>query len=628
MYGLDSFILTPPFSILASILLIFSCDALGVYITRILGFEVRPIKWMRWQAPIIGAALLSVIFYPFALLGIAYLSVFKFVAFFLIAISLLHLVLMGKEYKNYIYKMSCWLKSYFFWKILLLCLMLSYFLLTLSPITNADSLDYHVGTALHILNNGSMPVTPEWFHSRLSGNGEVLNAIGFSIGAEQFGSLLQLTGLVGIVGLIYHAVPSLKNKHNESWRLLLVMAAVSAPVLLFLIGSVKPQLLPIGMTSFALALCLFPSMLSLDKQMISKTFVLICMLVMVASQAKISFLLGGGLVGFLAIYIMAKNKLYIPMIIIGCTSFLFIILPPIAWKVVHFGGGWVESLVTPFPGDWYGTAEFETSLRNYRDSIIWFPFSLIVPSGLGVLSTIIGIGVGLFIFVKPTNEQPLKVVVVLSAVFIIIAATFGPPTSRSYLEPYFWLLMVLGFQGIPNAISKCLIWFQGGIVLQSFLTLSMCWYGIVSSLPGALTSSGRISVMENLANGYSVMRWVDSTVPANAVVLSEHRAIGLVPRKAVSLDWMKHIEADKVKSTPYLYQIKNNGVTHLLVQGENYKESEYVRFYSSCLTGKAIKSDLLPIATRNPFNKGREYVAWLIPFNANLLPDCVLKTNE
>ena len=97
MYGLDSFILVPPFSILASILLILSCDALGVYFTRILGFDVCHIEWMRWQAPIIGAVVISVIFYPFALLGIAYLSVFKSVALFLIGISLLHLVLMGKE---------------------------------------------------------------------------------------------------------------------------------------------------------------------------------------------------------------------------------------------------------------------------------------------------------------------------------------------------------------------------------------------------------------------------------------------------------------------------------------------------------------------------------------------------
>jgi len=62
MYGLDANIIQPPFSAIISILLTLACDYIGVVvILRFLKINTFNIKWMRWQAPIIGAALLSVI---------------------------------------------------------------------------------------------------------------------------------------------------------------------------------------------------------------------------------------------------------------------------------------------------------------------------------------------------------------------------------------------------------------------------------------------------------------------------------------------------------------------------------------------------------------------------------------
>ena len=508
-------------------------------------------------------------------------------------------------------------------------LLLSFALFSLSPITNADSLDYHVGVALHILETGSMPVTPEWFHSRLAGNGEVLNAIGFSVGAEQFGALLQFCGLLGITGMIYHAgsfinLKDTDDKINEAWRLLIVLVAISAPVLVFLVGSVKPQLLPIGMTTLALVFSIVLSKNNIDKKQSLTCFFFICILTMVASQAKVSFLLGGGLVGIFAVYLMVKKNLTFLAITLGIFAFVIIMLPPAIWKVVFFGGSLFESLFSPLPGGWYGTNEFESFLRDYSDSNIWFPFSLVFPARAGLLSTVIGGGVFLFIFIRINRHIVLKQMVLLSIVYLIFAIFLGPSTSRSYLEPYFWLLIVLAIQGMPALISNNIKWFKGGVVLQSVLTMAMCWYGISTFLLGSFSPHGRVSVMRNLANGYSLMRWVGDVLPANAVVLSSHRAIGASPRKAISLDWMKHAELDQIKSIPYLMRIKESKVTYLVITEQNYEASRYVKFYSQCLVGEAIKSPPLKSATRNPFNKKGNYTAWVIPFDSQLLPNCVL----
>ena len=69
MYGLDSFVLDPPFSAIVSILLIIGCDSLGICVLYISGLQIPGIKWPRWQAPMLGVLALSVIFYPIPILG-------------------------------------------------------------------------------------------------------------------------------------------------------------------------------------------------------------------------------------------------------------------------------------------------------------------------------------------------------------------------------------------------------------------------------------------------------------------------------------------------------------------------------------------------------------------------------
>jgi len=102
---------------------------------------------------------------------------------------------------------DCWMAMLIqtFSKKLLIFMLLGMGLVAIGPVTNADALDNHLGVAIEILNNGGIFVAPEWFHGRQTGNGEVLNAMAISVGAEQFGSLLQYVSLLGIVGIILFA---------------------------------------------------------------------------------------------------------------------------------------------------------------------------------------------------------------------------------------------------------------------------------------------------------------------------------------------------------------------------------------------------------------------------------------
>lgn len=634
MYGLDSFLLDPPFSAIVSIFLIIGCDGLGIYVLRISGLQTHDIKWPRWQAPMLGALVLSVIFYPVALLGVADLSVLRSVGILLVGFSVVHLGLTVWKYRNTCSELSASLFmgiiSCSVWKLLFIFLLFGYGILSLSPITNADSLNYHTGVALHILNTGGMPIAPEWFHSRLVGSGEVLNAIGLAVGAEQFGALLQFAGLLGIAGLIYHVEsdklgPDGDESAHSDWRNFISVVAVSAPVLVFLVASAKPQLLLVSMTTLAIATTIYPSRRGLSKPSTLKGYILVCLLVMTASQAKFNYLLGGGVVGFIALLVMYRKSLFAPAIIIGIVSALIIMWPPVLWKSSHFGGGYFDALFKPLPGGWPGTGAFELMLKNVHQGDFIFPFSLVLPSGLGEISTVIGFGIVLFLFLKPNRCKWLKLLISGSIVVIVVGATLGPTNSRSYLEPFYWLLMALALQSSRQTLFQYRRWLQIPIFTQSILVIFMCWYGILTAIPGALSGANREKVMARLANGYEIMGWVDKVLPREAVLLNSHRSMALVPRDSVSLEWMRYAQ-NKGESLPYLTRIRERQVSHVLLMGgkeSGLSESSMFKFFRGCL-GEFRGSSYGHLASRNPFNQGPRFQASLFSFDSSLLPDCIL----
>ena len=77
-----------------------------------------------------------------------------------------------------------------------------YFLLSLSPISDPDSLDYHITVPLYILNFFDHPFHKYWLTSQLSGSGETLLLYGLSLGALNFSQLLQFFSLFMLI--IFH----------------------------------------------------------------------------------------------------------------------------------------------------------------------------------------------------------------------------------------------------------------------------------------------------------------------------------------------------------------------------------------------------------------------------------------
>ena len=74
--------------------------------------------------------------------------------------------------------------------------MLLYFFLSISGVTDIDSIDYHLGIPLEWYRNESFFPRFDWLHFRGASLGEILNLFGLHFGSDNFGQLIQFSGLL------------------------------------------------------------------------------------------------------------------------------------------------------------------------------------------------------------------------------------------------------------------------------------------------------------------------------------------------------------------------------------------------------------------------------------------------
>lgn len=609
-YGLINNLLPAPFSALISIILIIGIDFFGLLILKHFFYFNNKIKfrWLRFQAVCIGTAVLATFLYPLALFG--YLSRLnaKFIALFFLVMGLYHAVNLIQNHYRQLISIS-FLKRYQekknFYQNFLYLILLLYLFLSIGPVTDADSLDYHVGVALYIINTGNFPFTPEWFHSRLAGSGEVLIAFGLSVGAECFGSLLQYAGILSIYGIFRYCFKALK-----SWRYLCIISILTSPVLIALTMSQKPMLLPIAMTTLALVICLkiLYSNHALDSQYQWKFFSLICLLVMSASVIKLNFLVSGFIVGFFAFFLMVINNHLRTALIIFLLSFLLIFFPQLIWKYINYGGNLFTNFISPFPGSWVGTDLFETMLVEHRENEILFPFSLIIPHSLGSITTVIGFGV-LFVilFIFRISSKIGITIILIALILSFLYYIFGQKSSRFFLEPYLWFMMAILIHGKLrfDVLNKFLF---VGVIAQSFLILGILIFGILTISVGAYSDKLRDSVMKAHSMSYSEMVWADKILPTDAKVLIYSRFMATVPRYAIASDWRGYVPTNDERKVFY-EKITETKMPDFVIFSTPPNVMPVMDRCNGFIYAGPFRSH---VATRNPWNSGSPYDVYII----------------
>jgi hypothetical protein len=377
---MSSYLAPPIFSLLISLLLLVGNYSFGEILIKFKRFNVivKSISNISYQKLIIGHVASIIILFPLVAFTSHAIIILKSFAIFLLFLGISKIIFFFKNFKLINFKFD---KNEF--RNFELFLLFLFFILACSPETGADALDYHFGSALNILRFDNYIINDFNFTAAQSGSGETLIALGLSIGSEQFGSLIQFSSLLSIVGIIKKAAYKKKFLGSDN---LLPLIILTSPVLLFLASGNKPQLF----FSSLLLICISLIYTKVKKLNLLSIYTIINILIMIAITGKFSFNLSGFLIWILATYKFVNKENIKILFLISIFSFLLILFPFTNWKFNQFGGNFLVYFFSPFPLHLPGYDYFLNHIRLPANLSLGFPYFFSIPSSISRISETLG----------------------------------------------------------------------------------------------------------------------------------------------------------------------------------------------------------------------------------------------
>ena len=571
-----------------------------------IGKNISKVSELKFQNALIGIIFSTFIIFPFVQLNFFNKYFIYFFSFFLIFLGIFNII------KN-LNKLKLIKFNYTLEKQLILFILICYFLISLGLITDADSLDYHLGVPLYILNNETYPNEKFWIHLTKSGSGEILYTIGFINNALQLPGLTQFAGLLSIAGLFLKKQSSVKN--IESNYLLLI--AISCPVLIFFLSSAKVQLVYVASSSLLFTLIFFSKNDFRENLRIIIFFSVLCV---TAISAKFSFALSSFILWFSFLVLNYSKKFLFNYIVISIIVFSYILIPKSIYKIELYDFSLLESFVKPLPTHLYGYKQLYLSLTScgYKGC---FPFWLVFPKDIGSFSETLGIG-GITIFlIKFRKEKQFYLIFSAICIQILMSFFYGPNNARWFLEPFIWTLITSKYIGFSNNFLKNIFLKLG--LAQSFIIIIPLLFAIYSLTPGSFLKSQQIKVLKKNADGYELLNWMNKNINNDDITLSTHRSFSLGNKNTIPGDFLMYIDLNNEQSYQYFEEIKKLKPNLILF----YDQKKYFNNLKNCL-GKLLyyKENVGSKASRNPFNRGNgRYNGYIYELKYEKLPWCLYK---
>ena len=614
----------PILSLLFGLVLILGLYRLGQIILQKTSYNIIINKYSKsnYQNILVSTSLTIFIFYPLILFLDSGIFFFKIYTYIVFSLGIFFLFKFLKVYLKIIPKNLPTLRKPIFsisnLEVLLIFLSIAgFFLLSFAPVTNADSVDYHLFSAKYLLQNGHYPIFLTNFHStRLSGAGELMIAMGLLVGSEQFSSILQACGLITLFGV-------LKRYNSSSFLWLIILAC---PVLIFFISSIKPQLFNICASSFIFTIIFRELFIKtkINKKEFFQVFIFCIFILFINTQVKFSFFLSSFILTLLLIYLSINKKIYFKTFSALVFLYILIILLPIIWKYTEFGGNFFELFISPFSTELYGLKDFKSYLVNLNQGNIFL--WMIFPQDTKLLSQTLGLGTLLFIFLffKIKIENIFMIVIILS--FMIFIHNFGQYTARFFLEIYFWLSF---FFVILSNKFKTNLFYRIIICGQSLMVIAILFFGVITLTKGVVTKNQRDQVLSNHANGYLFFKWTNHQLKKHKYtgpIISSKRSIGFLNNISIPPEHLYFIDYTKEEAHPYIEEIKKLNPKYIIVS----KETNLFDIYNNCIikeieVGKKIDK----LAVRNPFLKSTTYSdVYIYELNMEKFPGCLSTESE
>lgn len=478
-----------------------------------------------------------------------------------------------------------------------------YFFLSLSPITDPDSLEYHIGVPLYSVKYGIFFIKDYWLHSQLAGSGEALSTVGVSVHAMQIPTFIQFVSLLLLISTIHYSKSKFFSNISHQSRYFIYLTIVSCPVFLFLGNTAKPQLFAIA-TSFIAFFLTFIVLPKENKQENKKKFfILIILLSLFTTQIKYSFFLSCGIIVIFSFYEMYKAKLFFYSIFVSAILFSLIVVPREAYDYFYINKNILVNFFFPI-ADPYLYERIHSSLRHGIGLSRNFPHWLLFPTKLGEVTYTLGLGMLMVFFNFSLKSSEIKKILYALIIYFALGLYFGQPSGRFFTEPFLWIILIasINFKFYKNFFYKI---FYFSITMQAILITLALIFSTYNFLPGILSKKNYSEVLSKFADGYAIYNWSNKNLPNDSVLLTTHRSLSLSKVNTVFTEfraYYSHQEDDKFIADYYIKRIQKQKPTHILYVG--HEHGNHLDVFKNC-RGKIFKSEknVGKIAVRNIFNK-------------------------
>ena len=485
--------------------------------------------------------------------------------------------------KNIIPKLNP--EYYFFFLIL--------FILSLSPPTDADSLDYHLGIPLEILKNGKLVFRQDWFHYYLLGYGEMINFFGLMLGSKNFG---QLINFVAILNIFY--VLSLFKKQFKS-DLNIYYFLFSLPLILWFITSSKPQLYQSSLLLYSFYIIL--TSIKNNGFISTKNIIILSIFYCFCFYSKISFIFIISITNFLFLIFIDK-KLLKKFIFFNFFIFLILSIPKLGTDLNIYGKFFYPYIEKYSSNPNLAIIQFLETLRTDnatfysipKEALVLLPFLNTLPFGSFGLSNVTGLLGVSFIFVymaiyylfKNSKENKSILIYIFFSIFItiLVLGTF-PNLQPRYLLEIYWLNLIFLFIFVKN---KNLIFIIN--ILNKFQSYIIILFSIISIFNlsiGSLNNDQFLKVMRKNAYNFNEAEWILSNIDKNKIVLSENQRSYIFLNNFLSREkYFKFYidnQIDLIKDANYdylvlYYPIKNKELENFVKKCTSFKDAKIQDF--------------------------------------------------
>ena len=604
IFGLDNYISTSSFSILNSIILLLGVYRVGLVSQKLLlrnFFSIKRYNDIHYYSFIVGIYIVSYFLYIITILQLTSFLIFKIIAILVYLLGLFSITIFFLNNKT-ILKLKNLSYQYY---IILICLF-GLMLISLSPITGADAVGYHVASSIKILNSGSFDTELLPLTSKLASLGELMIVLGFSLKLEQFGALVQFSALFSLIPLF------LKKKDSINFLILLIV--LLTPITFFLISTPKPQFVQCVATLLIFSF-LVNNLADYTKLQFKIIFFVIFLVLAINVLVKYSFIVSSSILYLYCIYIMYKKKLFKEIFCISIIIFIITILPSWIHRYLYFDTTFFNLLLSPLPINIYGYQQLHDLLSPNRFNLI----SLVAPIKLGGLTNFYGPILFIIFFIKKNSFKKYKEFYFMISVFFLIHIFVGSNLNRFFYEGYLWLMYIIVISELR--INKYFSGYQ--LILKTQILVSILFIYIVSYIhfPGSFNDKLRNRLMTNVANGYSLANWVNKSITQDKIALTASRSLSLYNNETYQIIFSNHIDFKDKRSLRYAKFLKEKKINIIVFFGNKLDFGPFTKCVGSQYK---YKKNVGSHVGRNPFNKRKKYDGWIYDFNYKMLPGCLI----